>query len=107
MSISDETGVELDPTAEAMWALFNPTDDPITFGAAAAVGKVEKSCLHVRRAPGPRQGLAIARNFLSPAISIYGQKTVKYSLIPLSARDVSLIWKWNSKRKMVPPYLCC
>jgi len=41
MSISDETGApELDPTAEAMWALFNPTDDPITFGAVAAVGKV-------------------------------------------------------------------
>jgi pullulanase-type alpha-1,6-glucosidase len=38
MSISDTIGDDLDPAAEALWTVFNPTDDAVLFAAGGLIG---------------------------------------------------------------------
>ncbi len=39
MSVSDTVGDDLDPDADGMWTVFNPTDDDIVFTAAELIGE--------------------------------------------------------------------
>jgi len=39
MSISDTVGADLDPGADAVWTVVNPTDEAVLYGVAALVGE--------------------------------------------------------------------